>query len=262
MDTLYTLCRAADNRHALPLGITEAAEVVTHKRACFTAEAEQNPLVREILTGGRVTYDGIAADDRRAFLIGPATFFRTHEILRKTRSANRPICVGPREYAHDEVVAMFARCIPNVTLEYIPWCSMSRYLMSLGLAWSTTLIVSLIVARGNESTSPLDGAVLVYMGTITTMAALTHTALRRNRDMRHAAPWNSALYLDLNADLLRRGSLALAVARKEFVPQQKPFKTRAFYYAIARGIESRAFDADLSRHLSSESKHWEPSSVA
>ena len=262
MDTLYTLCRAADNRYVLPLQVTDAAEIVAHKKAYFTAEAERNPLVREILTRGRVIYDGIAADDRRAFLVGPATFFRTHEILRKTRSTNRPICVGPREYTHNEVVAMFARCIPNVMLEYIPWCSLSRYRMSLGLAWSTTLIVSHIVARGNESAFPLDGAVLVYMGTITTVAALAHTALKRNRDVRHAAPWNSALYLDLNADFLRRGSPALAVARKEFVPQKRPFKTHAFYYAIARGIESHAFDADLLRHLPIESKHPQQSRVA
>lgn len=134
--------------------------------------------------------------------------------------------------------------------------------MSLGIAWSTTLVVAHAVARGSESTSPLDGAVLFYMGTVTTIAALIHTALKRNRDVRHAAPWNSALYLDLNADLLRRGSPALAVARKELIPQKRPFKTHGFYYAIARGIESHAFDVELSHHLPGASEKLQQSRVA
>jgi hypothetical protein len=54
MDTLYTLCRSADNRHAPPLSAEARAEVMAHKRAFFTEEAAVNPLVAEILRGGTV----------------------------------------------------------------------------------------------------------------------------------------------------------------------------------------------------------------
>lgn len=249
MDTLYTLCRATDNRFALPLKSSEALEIAARKKTYFSAELKSNPLGREILARGQVTYEGIAKDDSRGFLRGPATFFRTHEILRKTRVRNTPIKIGREEYSHDEVVAMFARCLPNVRLRHVPWYSFDGYCMSLGLAWSGTLLTAHLAARANESDNALESTVLFYMGTTTTAAALAYTALRQNRDVRHAAPWNSALYLDLNAELLRRDSSLLAVARKEFLPQQSPFKTPGFYYALARKIEAGGFDKELSQRL-------------
>ena len=103
----------------------------------------------------------------------------------------------------------------------------------------------------------LDPFVLYYLGSITTVAALIYTTVTKNRDVRHAAPWNSAIYLDLNADLIRRNSPVLAFARKEFVPQEKPFKTPKFYYALARKIESHGFDAELMEHLSTAQRSRE-----
>lgn len=249
MDTLYVLSRSVDHRYTLPLDAAEAQEAFSQKRAYFTAEAERNPLVREILAAGRVHYDGLEDDDRHAFLAGPATFFRTHEVLRRTQGTNCPIRIGDREYSRDEVVEMFARCVPNARLGHIPWCSLARYRMSLGLAWSATLLVAHLVARNGGSDEAFDAFTLYYMGIATTLAALIGTALRQNRDVSQAAPWNSAMYLDLNIDLLRRDSPALAVARKEFVPQEKPFKTPQFYIALARRIESHGFDDELTERL-------------
>jgi hypothetical protein len=78
--------------------------------------------------------------------------------------------------------------------------------------------------------------------------------LKSNRDVRHPAPWNSAIYLDLNADLVRRNSPALAAARKEFLPQQKGFKDPNFYYAVARRIETHGFDSELAREVGEPAK--------
>src|SRR3990170_4707572 len=86
----------------------------------------------------------------RKNVAGPATFFRTHEILRKTRRSNASLTIGGREYTHDEGVKMFARCVPNTKLDHLPWCSLGRYRVSLGLAWAVTLVVALITARGQE----------------------------------------------------------------------------------------------------------------
>lgn len=250
MDTLYVLCRSVDRRHSLRLDSEEANEAITQKSAYFDAEAKVNPLVHEILISGRVSCGDLGRSDNDRFLVGPATFFRTHEILRKTRRSNVPITIGRREYTHDEVAEMFARCIPNAKLEQLPWCSLGRCRVSLGLALGLTLLVAHITARGQESDQLLDPFVLYYMGIATVIAALIYPIIRQNRDVRQAAPWNSAMYLDLNADLLRRNSPALAVARKEFVPQEKPLKTPRFYYALARKIESHGFDAELMQRLS------------
>jgi hypothetical protein len=250
MDTLYVLCRSADRRHGEQMTSRDADEVRAQKNAFFKTEAKENPLVHAILVGGSVELDGLSAHDKGGFLVGPATFFRTHEILRKTRRANPPLTIGGREYSHDEVATMFNRCVPNAKLAHIPWCSLGRLRVSLGLAWALTFLVAHITARGQEGDELLDPFALYYVGSIMTAAALIYTMIRQNRDVRHAAPWNSAMYLDLNADLVRRNSPALAMARKEFVPQEKPFKSSRFYYALARRIEAHGLDAELLQRLS------------
>lgn len=253
------LCRSVDRRHDSQMGPADADETCDQKLAYFQEEAKVNPLVKEILAGGNVSCDGLASHDAHGFLHGPATFFRTHEILRKTQRSNSPLCIGGREYSHDEVSAMFDRCIPNAKLAHFPWWSFARLRMSLGLAWALTLLVSHITARGQETDELLDPFVLFYSGSITTVAALAYATMKRNRDVRHAAPWNSAMYLDVNAALIRRNSPALAFARKEFVPQEKPFKTSRFYYSLARKVESCEFEHELiQRQSAARSSTVEP----
>jgi hypothetical protein len=249
MDTLYVLCRSVDRRHGECMDSGDAEEVRAQKIAYFKAEAKENPLVQEILSGGSVSFQGVSHYDKHGFLAGPATFFRTHEILRKTRKTNPPLTLGGREFPHDEVSEMFNRCIPNAKLAHIPWCSLGRLRISLGLAWALTILVSHITARGQEGDEFLDPFALFYTGSLTTAAALIYTTVRQNRDVRHAAPWNSAMYLDLNADLVRRNSPALAVARKEFLPMEKPIKRSHFYYSLARKIEAHGFDPELMQRL-------------
>lgn len=251
MDTLYTLCRSADNHHAPPFTAEQVAEIAAHKAAHFSHEAAENPLVQEILTGGTITYFNLKRDDRRKFLEGPATFFRTHEILRRTRRSNAPIQIGGREYTHNAVAAMFGRCVPNAKLEHLPWFSPARYLTSLAYVWGVTLLVAHLFARDNPAGGTFDPFILYHGGLSGTIVALLYTAVKSNRDVRQSAPWNSAIYLDLNADLVRRNSPALAAARKEFMPQQKGFKDPEFYYALARRIETHDFDSELAREAGS-----------
>jgi len=253
MDNLYTLLRSVDNSHTLPVSTQEAAEIIGRKKAYFAEEAKTNPLAREILLGGRIACDGLAIPGQKKFLLGPATFFRTHELLRKTRSTNLPLQIGNAEFAHNEVVDQFERCVPNVHLHYSPWCSLARYTTSLGLAWGSTLLVAHIVTRNSESPTYLDRGVLYHMGLYTTLGALLVTAFKKNRDVRRAAPWNTAIYLDLNVDLIRRDLPVAAVARKEFIPRQPGlFKTPDFYYTLARKIENHSFDAELAVRLAGQ----------
>ncbi len=249
MDTLYTLCRSADNHHAPPFTPEQAGEIAAHKAAYFSHEAAENPLVSEILLGGTLTYFNLKRDDRRKFLEGPATFFRTHEILRRTRNSNSPILIGGREYTHNSVAEMFGRCVPNAKLEHLPWFSPARYLASLAYVWGVTLLVAHLFARDNPGMGMFDPFILYHVGLSGTIVALAYTALKSNRDVRQSAPWNTAIYLDLNADLVRRNSPVLAAARKEFMPQQKGFKHPDFYYALARRIEAHGFDEELARRV-------------
>jgi len=249
MDTLYTLCRSADNRHALPLTEEEQTEVSAHKQAFFADEASRNPLVREILEGGEVRAHEMEALDRRGFLKGPATFFRTHELLRRTRRSNVPLLIGLQEYPRAAVVDFFARCVPNAKLQHVPWFSPARYTTSLALAWGITLLVAHLFGRESQEGSLFDTQVVFQLGVVATAVAVVSSALKSNRDPRYAAPWNSAVYLDVNAMLVRRKSAMLAFARKECVPQQKPFKQPAFYYALARQIETGEFELELARRM-------------
>jgi hypothetical protein len=254
MDTLYTLCRSADNHYAPPFTAEQAAEIASHKTTYFSHEAAENPLVQEILQGGTITYFGLKQEDRRRFLDGPATFFRTHEILRRTRGKNVPLVIGGREYPHDTVAALFGRCVPNAKLQHLPWFSLARYTTSLALVWGATLLIAHLFARDNPGGEMFDPFVLYHLGMFGTIAALTYTALKSNRDVRGSAPWNSAIYLDLNSDLVRRNSPGLVGARKEFIPQQRLFKHPDFYYPLARRIEAHGFDADLASWVGEPAK--------
>lgn len=251
MDNLYTLLRAVDNSHAEYPSPEQATAILQRKKAYFQEEAKNNPLAREILNNGRIDCDVVnKTAGRRSFLVGPATFFRAHELLRCTRKKNLPLQIGGREFSHNEAVDLFERCVPNVQLHHAPWCSLSRYTASLGLAWTSTLLTAHIVSRNSDQSILFDRAVLCYMGLYTTIIALLYTAFKTNRDVRHAAPWNTTLYLDLNADLVRRDLGSVAVAHKDILPRQKGlFKTPDFYYALARKIENHGFDTDLSDRL-------------
>jgi len=246
MDNLYTLLRSVDNSHTPPLTPKETADVLARKKAYFTEEAKTNPLAREILRGGPITCDGLVLPPDKAILTGPATFFRVHELLRKNRTKNLPLQIGKAEFSHNDIVDLYERCMPNVQLHHAPWCSPARYTASLGLAWSSTLLVAHLMARSSEGQTMFDPSVLFYMGVLTTLAALITTTIKKNRDVRHSAPWNTAIYLDLNADLVRRDQPAAAFATKEFLPRQSGlFKTPDFYYPLALKIENHGFDAEL-----------------
>ncbi len=249
MDSLYTLCRSVDNRHAPPFDEATVAEIAAHKKAHFTQAAAENPLVRAVLQGTPLSYDGIEGDDQRRFLAGPATFFRTHEILRRTARRNLAVRIGNEEYPHHAVADLFGLCVPNAKVHHRPWFSPARYTTSLALVWGVTLLIAHFVARDRPETGLLDAFVCYHLGLGGTIAALAYTSLKRNRDVRRPAPWNSAIYLDLNADLARREHPALAAARKELIPQQTPYKTPEFYYALARRVEAHGFDEELARHL-------------
>ena len=253
MDNLYTLLRSADNSRTPPLTLQEATDLLNRKKAYVLEEVKTNPLAREILRGSPIGCDGLAKSGDNNFLVGPATFFRVHELLRKTRSKNLPLQIGTAELAHNEAVDLFERCVPNVHLHYAPWCSPARYSASLGLAWGSTLLVAHLVARNSDRRTYLDPGVLYHMGVYTTLVALLYTALKKNRDVRHSAPWNTAMYLDLNTDLIRRDLPTAALARKEFLPRQRGlFKTPDFYYPLARKIEQHGFDKELASLLAGQ----------
>jgi len=253
MDNLYTLLRSVDNSHTPPFTSKEAAEVLDRKKAYFLEEAKTNPLAREILRGGRIACDGLTIPSDKSILTGPATFFRAHELLRKTRAKNLPLQIGNAEFTHNAVVDLYERCVPNIQLHYAPWCSLARYTASLGLAWSSSLLVAHLMARSSDGQAMFDLSVLYHMGLYTTVAALITTAVKKNRDVRHSAPWNTAIYLDLNADLVHRDQPTVAFATKEFLPRQKGlFKTPDFYYPLARKTETRGFDAELAALLANQ----------
>jgi hypothetical protein len=251
-DTLYALCRSADNRHCPPFQPDDVVEIMNQKKAYFASEADRNPLVREILAGGRIDASDVNKSKHEGFLDGPATFFRTHELLRATRRSHTSITVGAQEYDREAVVQMFDHCVPNARLNHLPWCSVARYGTSVGLALGVTLLAAFLVARDNDNGALLDWSVFFSLGAVLLIVAIACTTFMQKRDLRRPAAWNTCLYLDLNADLLRRDSPGIAAARKEFLPRQGMVKTHRFYYPLARQVEAHAFDAALLLNLPAE----------
>jgi len=206
------------------------------------------PLAAHIVRGSRIACPDIDDDYSRE---GPVTCFRVHEILRKTRRhpEARILCEGA-PVAREELLAMYRLLTPNTNLE--PLSPFTLYTLPRILL--TGLVGGVVVGTwmGHEQTPEtsinLRAAVIGGGFVAAAMALLGQFALSRN--LTKPAPWNVALYNDVNLLLYQRDPTLLYLARREFQERNHLIKgglNGRRYHERARMIESGAYIEVLRR---------------
>ena len=225
---------------AVPLTETEA--LVTSKRRIIEDVVATSPLAAMIIRGSRIA----CVDIKDAYSCeGPATCFRVHEVLRKTRRhPEARILVDGSAIARRDLLAMYRLLTPNTNLE--PLSPFTLYTLPRILL--TGIVGGIVVGAwmGREQTPETSinaRAAIIGGGLIAaTMCLLGQFALSRN--LCKAAPWNAAQYNDVNLLLFRQDPALLYLAREEFIERNHLIKggmNGRRYHERSRAIESGAY---------------------
>jgi hypothetical protein len=206
------------------------------------------PLAAHIVRGSRIACADIDDEYSRE---GPVTCFRVHEILRKTRHhPEARILLNESPVPREELLKMYRLLTPNTNLE--PLSKLNLY--SLPSVLLAALVGGVVAGSwmGRDQTPEVwmdFRAAVVGAGVVAaTMSLLGQFALSRN--VARTAPWNAALYNDLNLLLYQRDPALLYLARREFMERNHLIKgglNGRRYHERARAIESGAYLEVLQR---------------
>lgn len=246
LDVKSFYAAAVEQEQAFPP--EETARLAEAKRRLIEDVAVVAPLAARIVRGAPVECS--LADDPFS-CHGPATCFRVHEILRKTRAhPEARILLDGETIARGELLRLYRMLVPNTNLEplsrYSPY-TLPRVLTAAALGG---VVAGAWAGRGQSPPVWLDfrmafvgaGAVVVIM------SLLGQFALSRN--ILKTAPWNAALYNDVNLLLYRQDPSLLHLARRDYVERNHFMKgglKGRRYHERAQAIESGAYVAVLRR---------------
>ncbi len=243
--TFYYLAIAGEK----DVPLTATAAMAEARRRLIDDVVATAPLAALIVRGGRIACADIDDDYSRE---GAVTCFRVHEILRKTRRhPEARILLDAAPVARAELLAMYRLLTPNTNLEPLsPYTlyTLPRILLA-GLVGG--VVVGAWAGREQVPESWIDlRAAWVGGGLVAaTMVLLGQFALSRN--LARAAPWNVALYNDVNLFLYRSDPSLLYLAREEFQERNHLIKgglNGRRYHERARAIESGGYVEVLRRH--------------
>jgi hypothetical protein len=230
----------------VPLG--ETARLAECKRRMIEGVVKVAPLATHIVRGSRIAYADCDDEYSRE---GPVTCFRVHEILRKTRRhPEARILLNGTAIAREELLAMYRMLTPNTNLE--PLSRFTLYtlprILLIGLAGG--VVAGAWMGRQQTPEVWIDFRAALIGGGLAAagMSLLGQLALSRN--MSRTAPWNVALYNDVNLLLYQRDPALLYLARLEFMELNHFIKgglKGRRYHERARAIESGAYVEVLRR---------------
>jgi hypothetical protein len=243
--TFYYAAMAREKE--MPLG--ETARLAEAKRRLIDDVVMVAPLAAHIVRGSRIACADVDDEFTRE---GPVTCFRVHEILRKTRRhPEARILLNGNAIAREELLAMYRMLTPNTNLE-----PLSRFtLYTLPRILLIGLVGGVVAGgwMGRQQTPEVwidFRAALIGGGLVAAaMSLLGQLALSRN--MSKTAPWNVALYNDVNLLLYRRDPALLYLARIEFLERNHFIKgglNGRRYHERAQAIENGAYLEVLRRN--------------
>jgi hypothetical protein len=243
--TFYYAAMACEKE--VPLG--ETARLAETKRRLIEGVVMVAPLAAHIVRGSRIAY----ADGNDEYVReGPVTCFRVHEILRKTRRhPEARILLDGATIAREELLAMYRMLVPNTNLE--PLSRLTLYTLPRILLAGVVggVVAGAWAGRAHEPEVGMDFRMALMGGALVAavMSLLGQFALSRN--VVKTAPWNAALYNDVNFALYRQDPALLHLARREFLDRNHFIKgglNGRRYHERARAIESGAYVDVLRRH--------------
>jgi len=246
--SFYYLATAGED--AVPLA--ETAALAGPRRQLIDDVLATAPLAAHIVRGARIACPEIDDEFAREGLV---TCFRVHEILRKTR--RRPearILLDGKPVARRELLAMYRLLTPNTNLE--PLSPYTLYTLPRILA--AAVIGGVVIGgwAGHEQSPEtwMDLRAACFGGGLVAamMSLLGQFAWSRN--LARAAPWNVALYNDVNFVLYQREPELLYLARVELIERNHLIKgglNGRRYHERARAIETGAY-IDVLKHRRKE----------
>jgi hypothetical protein len=230
----------------LPLG--ETARLAESKRRLIERVVMVAPLAAHIVRGSNIVYADSNDEYSRE---GPVTCFRVHEILRKTRRhPEARILLNGLAIPREELLAMYRMLTPNTNLE--PLSRFTLYtlprILLIGLAGG--VVVGAWMGRQHTPEVWIDLRAALIGGGLAAAAISLLGQLTLSRNMAKTAPWNAALYNDVNLLLYRRDPALLYLARVEFMERNQFIKgglNGRRYHERARAIESGDYVEGLRR---------------
>jgi hypothetical protein len=226
----------------------ETTAMAEAKRQLIDDAVAVAPLAAHIVRGSRIACADINDKYSRE---GPVTCFRVHEILRKTRRhPEARILIDEFSVPREELLKMYRMLTPNTNLE-----PLSPYtLYSLPRILLAALVGGIVTGgwAGREQSPEVwmdFRAAIVGAGLVAaTMSLLGQFAV--SRDVTRTAPWNAALYNDVNLIMYRQNPALLYLARTEFMERNHLVKgglNGRRYHERAQAIESGAYIETLQR---------------
>jgi len=236
--SFYYLATAGEKE--VPLADTTA--LAESRRRLIDDVVATAPLAAHIVRGARIACPEIEDDFSQE---GLTTCFRVHEILRKTRG--RPearILLDEKPVARRELLAMYRLLTPNTNLE--PLSPYTLYTLPRILA--TALVGGVVIGgwAGHEQTpeSWMDFRAACFGAGLVAAAMSLLGQFAWSRNLARAAPWNVALYNDVNFVLYQRDPKLLYLARVELVERNHLIKgglNGRRYHERAHAIETGAY---------------------
>ncbi len=206
---------AAATAGEIGMSLGETAGLAAAKRRLIEDAAVVAPLAGHILRGSRIGCDLIDDAYSRE---GAVSCFRVHEVLRKTRRhPEARILLNGSPIAREELLALYKMLTPNTNLEPLSRLTMYTLPRILMAAAAGGIIAGAWTGQGETPPVPISfGAALIGAGLVAAgMSLLGQFAHSRN--IFRTAPWNAALYNDLNFFLYRQDPTLLYLARREFM---------------------------------------------
>ncbi len=229
--------------------LTETVRLAETKRRLIDDLVVVAPLAAHIVRGSRIACDTIDDEYSRA---GPVTCFRVHEVLRKTRRhPEARIVLNDTPVAREELLALYRMLTPNTNLE--PMSPLTLYTLPRILLAAAAGGIIAGGWSGQQQAPPVafdPNAALYGFGLVAAvMSLLGQFALSRN--VFKTAPWNAAIYNDVNLLLYRRDPSLLYLARREYIERNQFIKgglKGRRYHERALAIETGAYFDALRRH--------------